>query len=163
MEGTTSDQGGEPLRIELYVRRNAFGARTQQQRLFERVRRLEAHPEVEETAVRRWPSRIAADEGSEIVGVAREFEMWAAERGLSLAPCFERREVEPTFTVERFEQLVLPVMCLAVYHGGRLERVAPHVAERRAYTVHDCIEELEDHLLREDGRPSRRSDTVVSQ
>lgn len=161
MEGTASDQGGKPLRIELYVRRDAFGARTQQQRLFERVRRLDEGSEVEETAVRRWPSRIAADEGNELVGVTREFERWAAERDLSLAPGFERREVEPPFTDERFEQIVLPVMCLAVYRGGRLERVAPYVKGRRAYTVHDCIEDVEE-LVSRNGRPSGRSDTIVS-
>jgi hypothetical protein len=161
MDGTTSDQGGEPLRIELYVRRDAFGARTQQQRLFERVRRLEERSGIEETAVRRWPSRILADERSELVGVIREFESWTAERGPSLAPSFERRVVEPGFTDERFEQVVLPVMCLAVYQGGRLRYVAPHVDGRQAVTVHDCIEDLQERLGREDGRPSRRFDAVV--
>lgn len=151
----------EPMRIELYVRRDAFGARTQQQRLFERVRRLEDRPAIEETVLRRWPSRIPADERSELVGVIREFESWTAERGLSLAPCFERRVVEPGFTDERFEQIVLPVMCLAVHRGGRLRRVAPHVDDRRAYTVHDCIEELEERLGREEGGPSRRSDAIA--
>lgn len=160
MGRTANHWEDEPLRIELYVRRNAFGARTRQQRVFERVRRLEGHPEIENMEVRRWPDRIAADERGEFVGVIREFERWAADHERSLAPCFERREVTPGFTDERFEQVVLPIICLAVYRGERLRNLAPHVDGRHPYTVDDCIADLEERLEERDG-PALSSDRAV--
>lgn len=163
MERSRVDRdAGEPLRVGLYVRHNSFGARTQQQRLFERVRRLEARPRIERTELRRWPKRIPADERSELGDVIREFEAWAAERDLELAPCFDRREVEARFANERYEWISLPVMCLAVYRNGRLQRVAPHVDGDRSYTVYDCIDDLEKRLTGEKRRSLRRSDAIIS-
>lgn len=163
MVRSTTDRGGNgSLRLELYARRDAFGARTQQQRLFERVRRLEGRPGIEGTRVRRWPDRIIADETTAVVGLVREFETWAMEHDRSLEPCFGRREVEPGFADERYEQIVLPIVCLAVYRDGRLDRVAPHVDGGRPYTVPDCIAELEERPEVSDDGPPRRSDTVVS-
>lgn len=162
MKGSHGDRDvDEPLRVELYMRRNAFGARTQQQRLFERVRRLEARSQIERTELRRWPDRIPADERSELGEVIRAFEAWAADRDLALAPCFDRREVESRFASGRYERISLPIMCLAVYRNGRLQRVAPHVDGDRSYTVYDCIDDIEARLAEEDGRSLRRSDVIV--
>lgn len=162
MNGPRSDRdAGEQLRVDLYMRRDVFGARSQQQGLFERVRRLEARSRVERTELRRWPRRIPADERSELGDTIREFEAWAAERDLSLAPCFERRKAEPRFAGDRLERIFLPVMCLAVYRNGRLKCVAPHVDGDRSYTVYDCIDDLEERLAEEKRRSVRGSDVIV--
>jgi hypothetical protein len=143
------------------MRHDTFGARSQQQRLLERARCLEARPGIEELAVRRWPNRLAVDGPSEFADRIREFEAWAAEHGLSLAPCFQRREADTAFVGEGYEQVVLPIMCLAVYRDGVLQHVAPHVNGRRAYTVHDCIADLEEGLARQEGRSPRRIDPTA--
>lgn len=162
MEESRDDRDvGEPLRVKLYLRHNTFGARTQQQRLFERVRRLETRFQIERTELRRWPDRIPADERSELGDMIREFEAWAADRDLALAPCFDRREVESRFTGHRYERISLPIMCLAVYRNGRLQRVAPHVDGDRSYTVYDCIDDLEERLTGEKRRSLRGSDVIV--
>ncbi len=159
-EPSSGPNPGQPVRIELYMRRDTFGARVQQRRLLERSRRLEARPGVEELAVRRWPNRLAVDGPSEFADRVREFEAWAAEHGLSLAPCFQRREADTAFVGVGYEQVVLPIMCLAVYRDGVLQHVAPHVNDR-PYTVHDCIADLEEGLARQEGRSSRRIEPVA--
>lgn len=156
MNGATPQRDRDDgLRIELFIRADAFGAQRQKQGVIERVCRLEDHGEIDRTVVRHWPSRLRADEGGEFLDRVAEFERWADERDLRLSPCFERHEVEALLGDERYERVVLPIMCLGVYKAERLRHVAPHVGDGGVHTVHDCIDELEADLERtRTGRPN---------
>jgi len=73
-----------------------------------------------------------------------EFAAWARRSDVALAPFFDTRLCYSTSTGERRRELVLPVVCLAVYEGGDLVRVAPFTDDGRAESVEDCIAALAD-------------------
>ncbi|WP_424004526.1 HTH domain-containing protein [Haloarcula salina] len=73
-----------------------------------------------------------------------EFAAWAREAGVALAPFFDTRLCYSTTTGERRRELVLPVVCLALYENGDLVRVAPFADGGRAESVEECIAAIAD-------------------
>lgn len=83
-----------------------------------------------------------------------EFEQWADEQGCTLRPAFDRRSAALTNDdEERGGRIVTPLITLAVYDGGRLRAVYPHVDGDEVRTVHDGIEALES-MLRDTEQPA---------
>lgn len=89
--------------------------------------------------------------------LAEEFRAWADDDGVHLAPCFDTRECYAEASGAKRTELVMPVLCLAVYEDGELVEVTPHATDDGVVTVADCLERLEN----EDGQ-SRREDAAVS-
>ncbi|WP_254278735.1 HTH domain-containing protein [Haloarcula marina] len=71
-----------------------------------------------------------------------EFAEWANERGAYLAPFFDTRWCYSDETGERRKELVLPVLCLAVYEDGELARVAPFAEDGTPTSLGACLAEL---------------------
>lgn len=57
------------------------------------------------------------------------FSEWARSANVRLSPGFGTRRCYSTRTGEPEDQLVFPAVALAVYDGGRLEAVYPHVGQ----------------------------------
>ncbi|MBV0903088.1 HTH domain-containing protein [Haloarcula salina] len=72
------------------------------------------------------------------------FAAWAREADVALAPFFDTRLCYSTSTGERRRELVLPVVCLALYDDGALVRVAPFADGGRTESVEECIAALAD-------------------
>lgn len=91
----------------------------------------------------RWATRVPIggpmDREQEL---AREFREWASAAGVHLAPCFDTRECYADASGEKRTELVLPVLCLAVYEDDELVDVTPHATEDGVVTVTDAIERL---------------------
>lgn len=104
---------------------------------------------------RRGDARTAGGSSRERSLVA-EFHEWATDAGVELAPCFEMRRCYAERSVEKRTELVLPVLCLAVYEGERLVELAPHATAEGVVTVTDSLERLEN-----DERDGRERESMV--
>jgi hypothetical protein len=133
-------------RAEVYLRSDVIGHDAAQQRVLDRIERLDERgvfdvAELEST----WQGvEIAAtDDRPEALRTYEEFADWAAANEFSLAPAFERRERYVEGTTERREAVVFPVVALAIYVGDQLRAVLPSSDEFSHYTVHEAIEGFE--------------------
>lgn len=138
---------GEEVTVEMYVRSSAPGvARERQERTRERLASLDEEGAVGSVTVRQWPKRVALDDDPEQEWVLDRFEAfsrWAEAENVSLDPGFGTRECYSWATGYRYDALVLPVICLAVYEGGDLVSVYPHADGDETRTVADYLIELE--------------------
>lgn len=75
-----------------------------------------------------------------------EFTRWADEHGCTLRPAFDWRSTETTDAGHERQQVVTPLITLAVYDGGRLQAVYPHVDDGVVRTVHDGLDGLESTI-----------------
>jgi hypothetical protein len=71
------------------------------------------------------------------------FRAWAADRGATMEPFFETRDVRGTITGESYTTLRLPASCLAEYVDSDLVHVAPVREGSRTVAVGDRLRELE--------------------
>lgn len=91
-----------------------------------------------------WAKRVPTDaDGAREHALVAAFRDWAIEEGVSLAPCFETRECYGVRSGDVRTELVLPVLCLAVYEGEELVEVAPRETPAGVVTVADAIENLQ--------------------
>lgn len=99
-----------------------------------------------------WAKRVPAEgQPAQERSLAAEFRTWADEEGVQLAPCFDTRRCYGQQTGEKREELVMPVLCLAVYEGEALVEVAPHAEDGEIVTVADCLARLSADSTRERG------------
>ncbi|MBX0294157.1 HTH domain-containing protein [Haloarcula nitratireducens] len=73
-----------------------------------------------------------------------EFAEWASETDACLAPFFDTRLCYSTETGEKRTELVMPVLCLAIYEDGKLAQVAPVGADGKTRSVDAFLTELAD-------------------
>lgn len=74
-----------------------------------------------------------------------EFKQWADERGCTLRPAFGRSNVDSSAndTTKNGEYTILPLLCLAIYDGGTIHLIYPHMTPDDVHTIHDGITALE--------------------
>ena len=97
-----------------------------------------------------WAKRVPVDGGpSPERARYNEFCEWAREAGVCLAPFFDTRECYSFETGEKRTELVLPVLCLAIYEDGELTQVAPFTEGGESRTIENCLTDLAD-----DDRPA---------
>lgn len=70
-----------------------------------------------------------------------EFIHWANAYGYTLQPAFEWRSTNSADAQE--QQIVTPLMTLALYSGERLQAVYPHMDGDTVNTIYDSVETLE--------------------
>ncbi len=146
MESPTSD-----VRAVLRLRTQApHGLNETQADVIDRLQVLSENGTITELDVDVWGSTMGINQpaGLDPTGVQEtvsEFEQWADEHDCTLQPAFERRNTESMADEEgrRRETLVLPILCLGVYDGERLEAVYPHVDGEDAVSIHDGVDALE--------------------
>ncbi|MDL5362232.1 HTH domain-containing protein [Halalkalicoccus sp. NIPERK01] len=81
-----------------------------------------------------------------------EFEQWANDHGCTLRPALDRRGAGSGSDDggTRGGDVVLPLLCLAIYDGETLRAVYPHVDGEEVHTIHDGIEVLESLAARDE-------------
>lgn len=125
MTGTTD------RRLELYCRDETMGrAARRQTAVVEEARALERADVVDELTVHEVERKPAVGaEGprdDRALAAFEEFRAWADEQDTRLHPAFDIRECYSWQDGRRYTALVVPVVALAVYHGGDLQAVYPH-------------------------------------
>jgi hypothetical protein len=122
-----------------------MGAATEQSRVLGRLRSLAEAGVLADLTVRTWPGRVTT--GDDLArcefALCREFQAWADDRGVRLAPAFESHDCHNSYTNTRYTTTVLPVICLALYDEDDLLAVYPHSGPHGVRTVLDGISVLE--------------------
>lgn len=77
-----------------------------------------------------------------------EFIHWADAHGYTLRPAFEWRSADSTDAQE--QQIVTPLITLALYSGEHLQAVYPYVDGDDVHTIHEGVEALESMAGPED-------------
>lgn len=132
-------------RVELFVRSDLPTPSEKRRNAIEtRLQKLSRQGFIEQFETTEWEKRVPVDGCGDRVERNRynEFATWARSAGVYLSPFFDTRECYSSKTGEKETQLVMPVICLAVYEGEELVRVAPFAAGPRAESVEECIAEL---------------------
>lgn len=133
------------LELVVYLRESVRSAAAKrQQAVLDRLDALADAGVVEDVTVRRWPKRVS--ESSEVLETVRELREAAEERGFRLEPFFQERERAPgvfTGRTETVREVVLPVVCVALYRDGDLRRVYPCADDEACYSVDDGLDMLE--------------------
>lgn len=133
-------------RAEVYLRSDVIGRDDAQQRVLDRIRRLDDRGVFDVTDLEStWQGvEIAAtDDRPEALRTYGEFADWAAANDFSLEPAFDRRERYVEGRTERREAVIFPVVALAIYVGDQLRAVLPSSDDFSHYTVHEAIEGFE--------------------
>lgn len=110
-------------RIEAYVREDLQGASDRVSEVLERLTRLDDGGDVESVSVTEWTNSLPERPPSVSLSLSRntvretveEFGEWAAHRGCSLAPAFDRPAGDAS------ERLRVPIVGMAVYDAGDRE------------------------------------------
>jgi len=115
-----------------------------------RLRTHEASGRIERMHVEVWPEKIRLPERTShdrIVDTYRLFERWAEEEGVDLEPAFTSRSCESVFSNSSWEELILPVICLAAYRNGTIVGIYPHSSDEKTVTVRDALAGIESGKL----------------
>ncbi|MFC7076519.1 HTH domain-containing protein [Haloarcula halophila] len=145
-------------RVELFVRASlptpSRERRTAIETALEALARTDA---VDETNTTLWEKRVPVEDCGDRLERDRynEFAAWAREEGVRLAPFFDTRTCYSMQTGRKREELVMPVMCVAVYEDGDLRQVAPVAGDDGPISVDDCLTDLTAHT--ETRRPNTRT------
>jgi hypothetical protein len=138
----------DPTHAELYVRADTFGTHDLQTDVRRRLARLDDDGALDDVDVSTWGSRVRLDTpatGDEARAIERfrSFVHWAERAGVSLEPFFETWTRRSEVLDEEYEELVTPVMCVALYDEDEVIDVAPHRVGDETRTVSDCLDDLE--------------------
>lgn len=136
----------QQLTVHLYVRGDSPSVK-QRDDVIERLKRLERQDRITEFRIHPWPRAISLDlvtesEGEEIHEVVRTFERWADQHDRDIQPSFDVRTADSSITGQSDELLVLPVMCVAIYHEGKLVDIAPCRDGKSIRTVQDALDAI---------------------
>lgn len=115
-----------------------------------RLRALETAGRIQRLHVEVWPDKVRLPEHTahdRIVDTYRLFERWAENNGVNLEPAFARRDCESVFENASWQELILPVICLAVYRDGEFVGVYPHSDGGETVTVRDALAGIETGTL----------------
>lgn len=134
---------GEATRADLFVRCDLpKPARQCRQTIEERLERVASAGGLEDYSVSSWAKRVPLDSDTEEMECYEEFRRWATDEDVTLAPFFDTRECYSMTTGEKRRELVLPVLCLAIYDDDELVYVAPHATASTTATIPDCVDQL---------------------
>lgn len=138
----------DSLTVELFVCASMYGTYEKQNDVIHQVQLLTDQGVVDEFERHTWARQLSPTAEDTWCQFAREkfdeFTRWAESTDRSLEPAFSRRMVSNEYIDEHYEVIQFPIISLAVYSEDGLARLAPSVdADGVAYTVDDCLEELE--------------------
>lgn len=162
------------LQVECYIRSNLSRVSERQvEVLLERLQELRDDGLITDYETRQWPPKrhsVVEPQASETTRseLFAKFESWADQRGYSLAPAFERRQIHSSLLGEEEpkEEVRVPIVTLALYdergETSPLTGVVPYTEspeseQRRTYTVDAWLGTLEndaDGALDSIGQPS---------
>lgn len=132
------------LTIQCYVRTSVAAAPVDE--TIKTLRSYEEEGRVKRVLVDVWPDKVRVPEPTShdrVLDVYRLFEEWADRQGVRLDPAFDRQTCTSQFTDNTWEEVITPVICVAVYREGELVGVYPHVDDGEVVTVGDALEHIE--------------------
>lgn len=133
-------------RVELYVRDETRGLADRRQQVLRReTDALETSGVVETVDEFAWPRTLRLADRTQHRATRdafNAFSAWARDADVTLTPAFGTRMRYARDTGQREMEVVLPVMCLAVYEDGELEAVYPHTDGDQCLTVFDGLDRL---------------------
>lgn len=133
-------------RVEFFVRAAMTGAGTRQYEVLDRLEEFEATGRVAAVSTHAWQGRIrvSVDAGheSQAFDWFERFERWADRNDADLSPFFERHERTSLLAGEEYEELIFPVICLAVTRDGSIDEVVPRREDDEVVDVEDCLDRL---------------------
>jgi hypothetical protein len=148
---TPTERDGE-RRARLYVREDLPAtARRRRESVVEQLATVDASGHLAEYEIVSWPKRFARHD-TDHTSVREQFNaisQWARERGVRLTPFFGTRECYSMETGAKDDWVVLPVFCLTVFEGGRLQDVYPHADGETTRSVFDGLESLTESTTEE--------------
>jgi hypothetical protein len=164
------------LSIDCYIRSNLSRVSERQvEVLLERLRELQEEGLVVDYETRQWPPKrhsVVEPQAAETTRseLFAKLESWADQRGYSLAPAFERRQIHSSLLGEEEpqEEIRVPIVTLVLSDEATeatpLSGVVPYTtdpdsAERRTYTVDTWLQALEAQAQR-DGTTVQASASV---
>lgn len=137
------DETATSRTVDLYMGASE-STRDRRRGVVARLEALQSTDRLDRFTVRTWPRRVTTDGPNEdVVSLVTRLERWAEDADASLAPAFERRRYDRSFTDESGELLSLPTVALAVYESDELVEVAPRVEGATTVTVDDVIDIIE--------------------
>ncbi|WP_332899042.1 HTH domain-containing protein [Haladaptatus sp. CMSO5] len=137
-------------RLELFYRAPAPDeARHSQERIFKRLHELERENGTH-IETHKWPMRVVLERDTDeraarALASYTEFDDWAHSHHVSLRPYFTEHESH-WFTGEDTNELILPMVCLAVYDGDELVDVFPRTEGNHAVSINQFLDRLESEL-----------------
>ncbi|WP_349674914.1 HTH domain-containing protein [Haloarcula sp. JP-L23] len=136
--------------VELWLRGNPPACvRDAQEEAYERLQRLKRAGRIPSVTSHVWepiettPRATDPEHTAVYRETISEFRDWANERGYSLCPGFQTRDMTPMLADESREEIVPPILCLAVYVDDTLTTVFPHADGECVHTVTDGLDRLE--------------------
>jgi len=163
MSGGNVNRSSSELVVRCYVR--ASVAAEPPDETIKRLRAQETAGRIERMHVEVWPDKIRLSDrtsNDRIVDTYRLFERWADNNGVDLEPAFVWRNCESVFTNSSWEELILPVICLAVYRDGEFVAVYPHSNGGETVTVRDALAGIETEILPTPASGERRQPVTPS-
>jgi hypothetical protein len=133
-------------RAEVYLRTDTIGTYGAQQRVLDRIRRLDDQGVLDAAGVAaRWDGieTYAGDVRPDAIATYEEFRDWADANDFSLQPAFDTRPRYVTGTTEVRDAVIFPVVAMAIYVDDDLLAVLPSADEFGHYTVHEALEGFE--------------------
>lgn len=122
------------------------GAREGQQDVVDRLRRLEEAGTIESVPIEVWGTPVALptagchhDPETEVLEKVAELEASGDQSGHTLEPAFRKRTASSLDPDEMWDEVVIPVICMAVYDGDDLQTVFSCSAPDRVQTVKECL------------------------
>lgn len=142
------------VRVELYVRSLLpRGAHERQERVIERLERLEAANVVASFEVEVWGTRVGPSTAAARTGAGRAarerletFVEWAQANDRSLRPCFETHAVASAFTETAYTAIEFPLLTLVEYEDDDIRHVAPSTDGTTTYSVSDRLQAFERRM-----------------
>ena len=139
-----------PETMELYVRSlSPTSFRDRQERVINRLERLEAIGAIGDYTVEVWGDRLAepdvhrTETGRRISELIERFRSWADDHGKSISRYFDAETVRSKMTDEEYSQIAFPAMTLAEYGPDGLEFVTPCSDGETVHSVRDRLDALE--------------------
>jgi hypothetical protein len=115
-----------------------------------------------------WGSRLRSSSarrtavGRDLLDTIDRLEAWADRQEPPRSLCFDSRPVRSPSSGEHETELLLPLLCLAIREGNRLECVAPWREAGEVHTVTDCLDAIVDPGAI-DAHPSTEDPDLLSQ
>jgi len=87
---------------------------------------------------------VETDTGRFLLDRLRAFEAWAERDGVTLDPCYRRRDEKSTYTGERHTGISVPNIAMAEFSDGDLAFLTPCWTDGRRVTVEERLEVISD-------------------
>lgn len=159
----------DPVRVVLRLRTLVpAGIGSVQSDVIDRLQRLEDEGLITTLDIDIWGLSMGVNgpHNRDPIGTRRtvaEFERWAENHDCTLRPGFGRPDARSTADGESEQRgdVVLPLLCLAVYDDATIRAVYPHTTSEGVQTIHDGLDVLES-LNPDTGRSDSESNDAAT-